>query len=578
MKQIIFILMIGMVLVGCENAEFLEESNPNQIATDNYWQNLTETNATLNATYSVLFNHYVLGIVEESWRSDMGWPGYGRPTPGSELGRAYYFKTYTDDDEVIEFRWNALYQGVFRANQVIEGLEALQGTVNEEEWTLQMAQARFFRGLFHFYLHSTFNNGNIIIKDKVPGTQEEFNKGVSPSAEVIAFFREDLSYAYANLPAKWENKQADQGRVTAGTAATILGTSYLYEEEYDRALPMFNDVIDNTDYGYRLVSPEVLFTKAGEFNDESIFEINYNLTHRPELNQWDESSHGNRLVFSFGGVDSAMPAWILYKYKTESMDPLDDRNYYVDPIEGRKLRNVPLRASQMVTLAEDEQTLYYLTDNVSANMQGNPVEWGFGHLKKYFNHDHLESEDENPGGNWFSGKNVTVNRLADVYLMRAEVKIKMGDITGALADINAVRARWGLVLLGPVLDASHSYDSLSYTAETLMNHLMYVEKPLELSNEGQSIRWNDLRRWGIIGENFNRLAGEVYHTVTYQYTNVEGDLGWRNNSLQEGPDTGDATHVIDYAYDLTAENYVPELHDYLPIPLSEVLANSAITE
>ena len=31
----------------------------------------------------------------------------------------------------------------------------------QAEWTSQMAQARFFRGLFHYYLYTTFNNGSI---------------------------------------------------------------------------------------------------------------------------------------------------------------------------------------------------------------------------------------------------------------------------------------------------------------------------------------------------------------------------------------------------------------------------------
>jgi len=31
-------------------------------------------------------------------------------------------------------------------------------------------------------------------------------------------------------------------------------------------------------------------------------------------------------------------------------------------------------------------------------------------------------------------------RLADIYMMRAEAKLRSGDVAGALADVNAVRA------------------------------------------------------------------------------------------------------------------------------------------
>ncbi len=565
-----------LFFVSCDE-DFVTQVDPNEPSTGSFWQNLEETNATLNATYSVMLNHFVLSLMEESWRSDMGWPGFGRPTPDNGQGRTYYFKTYTDSDGSIENKWNALYQGIFRANQVITALENLEGTVNEEEWTLQMAQARFFRGLYHFYLHTSFNNGEVIIRDAVPATQENFNKGVSPANEVLEFFRADLQYAYNNLPAQYENRDSNTGRVTAGTAATILGTSFLYQEEYNQALTLFNDVIDNPDYGYELVNHDVLFTKDAEFNKESIFEISYNVVHRAELGQWDELSQTNRLANLIGGNSTTMPAWIQYKYKTEPMDPLDDRNYYIDPVNGRTLRNVPLRASQMVTLVEDEQTLFYVTENVSEGMRKGAAGWGFGHCKKYLN-DHLESEDDNPEGSWNSGKNVIVNRLADVYLMRAECYIKTGNINSALADINTVRRRWALQLLGPTLDSDYTYDNISYTAESLMEHLMYVEKPLELSVEGHSIRWTDLRRWGIIKENFDRLASEVYYGVDYQYTKLDGNNEWTDASLVAGPDepVGGFKLRVDFEYDLTAENYLPEIHDYLPIPLSETSNNSNI--
>ena len=54
------------------------------------------------------------------------------------------------------------------------------------------------------------------------------------------FFRADLEYAYANLPAQMELKT----RADAGAAATILGTSYLYEGKPLIAKVYFNDIIN----------------------------------------------------------------------------------------------------------------------------------------------------------------------------------------------------------------------------------------------------------------------------------------------------------------------------------------------
>jgi len=36
--------------------------------------------------------------------------------------------------------------------------------------------------------------------------------------------------------------------------------------------------------------------------------------------------------------------------------------------------------------------------------------------------------------------------------------------------------------------------------------------------------------------------------------------------------------VVDYEYDQTNDNYVPEVHDYLPIPLSEYTTNASLTK
>lgn len=45
-----------------------------------------------------------------------------------------------------------------------------------------------------------------------------------------------------------------------------------------------------------------------------------------------------------------------------------------------------------------------------------------------------------PNGNNFSSVDLVLMRLAEIYLMRAEAKLRLGDETGALNDVNAVRS------------------------------------------------------------------------------------------------------------------------------------------
>ena len=581
MKNILkTILLFALLLQGYSCSDtFLDEFNPNGVSTDIFWSDLDETESSLTAVYGAMLHTYVHGIGADATRSDLGFPR-NRINPSGN-NTSFYFKTFNNGIRDIRFQWDASYQVIFRANQVIEGLESLQGQdgIDMERWTLQMAQARFFRGLVHYYLNNVFNNGEIIIRDRVPRSNEDFNKPVSSAQEVIDFYRTDLEYAYANLPAKYEDTPFNKGRVTAGAAATILGTSYLYQGAYAEAIPYLNDVIDNSAYGYELVRDmSLLFTTAGEFNKESIFEINYSLESQLEDSQWDEGSFNSRLARytapnnrGGGGADHFFPtAWITKAYADEPLDTEDPRNYVDDGAGGTKLRNVSLRASSMIALGQDEHTEYYGFASFPelCGLSSGSFSW----YKKYTNHDINGREHDTGLTPWKSGRNVTLNRLAEVYIMRAECKIQTGDIDGAIDDMNKVRERWGLQLLGPSDGSAHSFDDVDYTAETLMHHLMYIERPLELSIEGNSLRTTDLRRWGIAKQRFQELAALEFHTENYQFTNSSGEAATCNASLLlEGPGNNTIKE-----FELAADNYVESVHDYLPIPLSEVQNNSSI--
>ena len=578
-----FILVIALLFsfFSCKD-DFLTEVDPNGVSTGIFWSNLDETESSLTGVYGAMLHTYVHGIGGDANRSDMGFPRNRTNPSGNNV--AFHYKTFNNGTRDIGFQWDGSYQVIFRANQVIEGLERLKGEsgIDQERWTVQMAQARFFRGLVHFYLHNVFNNGQIIIRDKVPVTNADFNKAVSSSEEVISFYRADLKFAYENLPAKYNADASNVGRATAGAAATILGTSHLYQKEYNEALTYLDDVINNSDYGYELVRDmSLLFTTAGEFNKESIFEINYSLDVQLEDSQWDEGSFNSRLARytapngkGGGGSDHFFPtAWVTHAYANEPLDTLDSRNFVSDGMGGTRKRNVSLRASSMIALTQDVDTEYYLEPSfpeLCAISSGS-----FSWYKKYTNHDIADREHSTGLTPWKSGKNLTLNRLAEVYLMRAECKIQTGDIDGAIDDMNAVRARWGLQLLGVSDGSNHAFDEVTYTAESLMAHLMYIERPLELSIEGNSLRSTDLRRWGITKQRFQDLAAMDWHTTGYVFVDSNGASATCGNSLlNEGVSTSGNGDVKEF--ELAAQNYIEELHAYFPIPLSEVQNNSSI--
>jgi len=91
----------------------------------------------------------------------------------------------------------------------------------------------------------------------------------------------------------------------------------------------------------------------------------------------------------------------------------------------------------------------------------------------------LKYSQTNPGVD-----DVMMVRLAEVYLTRAESRAMLNDFTGALADLNVIRLRAGLV---------------ASTATTQADLLTAIrkERRLELAHEGQ--RFFDLRRYNATG-------------------------------------------------------------------------------
>lgn len=581
-------------LLSCSD-ESLTEINPNQPVAS--WNNLSDTQKGLNSVYNSLLDENLLGIIEESWRSDLGYPGYGRPTPTNGESLPFYYQTYTNNAEFIAAKWDACYATIYYANQVIDGLNSIEASIEEDQkeaFNTQMGQARFFRGLMHFYLFSTYNNGSIIIRNEIPTVATGFGKELSPASDVRDFFREDLLYAYENLPEKYDNDYL--GSATKWAAATALGKSYLYEAtdgpdatgDYSQAMVYFNQIINNN--SFQLADPDLMFTKDGEFNKESIFELAYNTEHRQSLSVFEDGKLSNTLSFaSTGTTGFFMPVWMIYAYKSEELDLADSRNVYVELGGGTIIRPVSLRASSMAAIVNDELTDFGTKKTTEAiTIQNNG--FGFGYYKKYVDHD-----DSDPRGVRSAGVNVVVNRLAEVYLMQAECLIQTGDLEGALKLINKIRHRWALQLLGQQdsdwpdatfesdkdRDGTIDADYVDYTQETLMDRLMYVEKPLELSVEGHAIRWIDLRRWGIIKENFNRLANSTYYAQNYDYPKRDSNTGEKtgviatikNGDIVDVDPGATGLNIIDYEYDAAANNYSPALNDYFPIPLNEVLRN-----
>jgi hypothetical protein len=115
------------------------------------------------------------------------------------------------------------------------------------------------------------------------------------------------------------------------------------------------------------------------------------------------------------------------------------------------------------------------TEQIDYTTTGSDYATGFRVLKYEF------SQTSQSGRN-FGAVDIPIVRLGDVYLMRAEAKLRKGDAAGALTDVNALRAaRVNGTIKAPAL-----------TSLTL--DLLFRERGFELYWEMQ--RRTDMVRFG----------------------------------------------------------------------------------
>lgn len=111
-------------------------------------------------------------------------------------------------------------------------------------------------------------------------------------------------------------------------------------------------------------------------------------------------------------------------------------------------------------------------------------------------------------------------RVAEQYLIRAEARVYLGDLNGALADINALRTRAGLP------------DHNATVPETILDAI-FKERQVELFTE-QGHRWFDLKRSGRADQVLGRVK------PNWRPTNVllpipEAELETNPNLLPQNP-------------------------------------------
>lgn len=424
----------------------------------------------------------------------------------------------TSTDPNIKATWDQLVQSISRSVTAITTL----ATAKDANSALFLAEAR---GMRAYYSLMTLDLFGIVFVKEDPGTPSKIVRG----AEAVSYIEKEL---LAIEPLVQNKAAVGPGRLTKAAVWGLLARLYLnaavyrdiYATQFTFASGDMDKVIEYTDKiialgDYKLSADYFsIFGNANHDNSELIFAVDQ----RPDLN-----GHNRLAYFSLSGDQfplAAFPAangtdgpaitsdfyqsWVQAygtvdpkrdpRFYQENMsaysNPADtcitDASYKVNRgilrgqqygavrVNGAFLRcpDGKLRIGKLTNLSRNRADLPVIfTEKIDFTTAGSGYSSGY-RVEKY-EFSRVSDTGRNKGE-----ADISILRLADIYLMRAEAKLRKsaGDAT-ALADVNTVRAARTSTTPAPAL-----------TSITL--DLLFRERGFELYWE--MVRRTDMIRFG----------------------------------------------------------------------------------
>lgn len=467
MKKYILTFICFAFLLGCEK-DLLDQSNPNTLTPDIFWQSEADATAAIIGTYSPLSNIFYHGriwyMMETALSDEMF-------VTGGIGGQPFVFNTNPGDGNFAN-AFAEMWKVIFRANLVLQNVPNIDMDAGLRDNIL--GEAYFLRALNYFVLVNRF--GNIPLVTEPAGSLAETQQGPAAPNLVWDQIKSDLNAAIPLLPTSWDD--ANKGRVMKGSASALLGKTHLYLEEWGMASAEFKKLIDGN-YGTFDLMPnfEDNFRESSENNIESLFEIQFDKTGAWTAG-WgaDVPSTARYSSFDFDWNNMWMNPWVLDLFLKETtndgqIDPRATETLVWD-YEGAQHFDGALFADKFAADLESY--------NANPSEVRRPIR-----AAKYINpNSGLGVPAFNTNGN-----NKRIIRFADVLLMHAEAENEAnGPTDAAYASINRVRARVNM----PDIPADLSKEDFRQRVRD--------ERVLELCNESQ--RPLDLLRWGLIPSRF----------------------------------------------------------------------------
>jgi hypothetical protein len=335
--------------------------------------------------------------------------------------------------------WSYIYSMVFRCNAAIDGL-TLSTTLTHGVKQQLLGEAKFMRAFFYFYLINLYGDVPLALS-----TDYRLNAVLSriKASQVYEQIISDLKDAQNMLSTDYVDSDVlksslERVRPSKGAATALLARAYLYMTDYVNAEVEASKVISNI----------ALYDTVSLSN---VFLANSNET-----------------------IWALQPVGLASELAANTGDGL----CFILPDAG------PDDIAYPVYLSENIMNAFEPGDMRKKNWTSDVVTGGtiYNYAYKY-----------KVGASNTSTKEYTVlMRLAEVYLIRAEARANLNNLTGAAEDINIVRIRAGLLAIN------------NSTKDLMLNAILH-ERQVELFTE-MGHRWFDLKRTGKIDNVMQGIA------------------------------------------------------------------------
>jgi len=374
----------------------------------------------------------------------------------SDVNRSqFYTHTLTPDNIYIQSIWNGPYSGLYPVNAILAQVAA-SGGLSESFKQQITAEMKVLRALYYFYLVNRFGGVPLVLSTDYKATS--VLPRTSPDS-IYAQIMADLNDARQALGTSYPS--AGRARPNQYTVMAFLARVHLYRENWQAAYDAANTVIESQVYHLEKDLNNVFLSGS----PEAIWQL--------PAGYPNSNFHVNEANFFVPYAADIVPYYIVTPWLINAFEPTDQRQ-------------VKWLGANTITAGGSTQTYYYPSKYKNAFYDDPTVE------------DYM------------------IFRLGEQYLIRAEAAAHLGKLDAAMADVDTIRNRAGLLP-----------STANATSETdVLNAIMH-ERQTELFCEWGH-RWFDLKRTGtadaVLGaENPSWQP----HEVLYPIPNSQRSLNYR---------------------------------------------------